>query len=208
MDFSDSVLRMLVASDPRHAIDLSLEFLQTAHAARSIAVFTAEDGQPRLRGSRALVDEGLRWSTAHVASAKKRLEAGRIVRRDNYSLVPLIRDQRLEGILYLDSNRVDLPAITDATNALLNALKVEASGVGVRLDELETYLVETPAEEIERRQVVLALERSEWTIARAARLLQLSRRGLYKKMERLGIERKKLRKSERYWREKEARGEA
>ena len=58
-----------------------------------------------------------------------------------------------------------------------------------------TYLANQPAHEMEREQLLQALQRNEWNIARVARKLGLGRPTVYSRMQRYGIERKKVPKT-------------
>ena len=55
-------------------------------------------------------------------------------------------------------------------------------------DSAEPLLPETSTEEDESTRIINALEKSGWNKSRAARLLGMSRRTIYRKMEELGIE--------------------
>lgn len=59
---------------------------------------------------------------------------------------------------------------------------------------VDMYLRNTSAEEVERRQLTILLQESEWNIARAARRRGVTRVTLYKWMHRLGVERLKVRR--------------
>ncbi len=61
---------------------------------------------------------------------------------------------------------------------------------------IDSYLEATPAESVERRQLLALLNRNESNLSRVARLIGISRVTVYKRMARLGIDRLRIRKTE------------
>jgi transcriptional regulator of acetoin/glycerol metabolism len=61
----------------------------------------------------------------------------------------------------------------------------------------EDYLAQTPAEQVARAQLIALLDRNEWNIARVARLMRVTRRTIYLRLDRYGVERKRVRKTAR-----------
>jgi transcriptional regulator of acetoin/glycerol metabolism len=59
---------------------------------------------------------------------------------------------------------------------------------------LESYLGQTPEDEVERRKLIQLLDRHEWNVSRVARELGKTRSTVYHRLEALRIERKRVRK--------------
>jgi DNA-binding NtrC family response regulator len=62
-------------------------------------------------------------------------------------------------------------------------------------DRWETYLERTPVQDIEREKLLLLLNRNEWTIARVARLMGLTRRTVYRRLRDYDIPRERVPKT-------------
>jgi transcriptional regulator of acetoin/glycerol metabolism len=56
----------------------------------------------------------------------------------------------------------------------------------------ETYLERTPVEDMEREKLLLLLNRNEWNIARVARLMGVTRRTIYLRLQRYNIPRERV----------------
>jgi len=56
----------------------------------------------------------------------------------------------------------------------------------------ESYLERTPVQDIERQKLLLLLKRNEWNIARVARLMGVTRRTIYLRLQRYKIARERV----------------
>jgi transcriptional regulator of acetoin/glycerol metabolism len=56
----------------------------------------------------------------------------------------------------------------------------------------EAYLERTPVEDMEREKLLLLLNRNEWNIARVARLMGVTRRTIYLRLQRYNIPRERV----------------
>jgi len=56
----------------------------------------------------------------------------------------------------------------------------------------ETYLERTPVQDLEREKLLLLLNRNEWNIARVARLMGVTRRTIYLRLQRYNIPRERV----------------
>jgi transcriptional regulator of acetoin/glycerol metabolism len=59
-------------------------------------------------------------------------------------------------------------------------------------DSWEAYLERTPVEDMEREKLLLLLNRNEWNIARVARLMGVTRRTIYLRLQRYNIPRERV----------------
>jgi DNA-binding NtrC family response regulator len=64
-----------------------------------------------------------------------------------------------------------------------------------RVDAWETYLERTPVEDMEREKLLLLLNRNEWNIARVSRLMGVTRRTVYLRLQRYNIPRERVPKT-------------
>ena len=76
----------------------------------------------------------------------------------------------------------------------------ENVGLGVerapsRAEAWESYLERTPVEDMEREKLLLLLNRNEWNIARVARLMGVTRRTIYLRLQRYNIPRERVPKT-------------
>jgi transcriptional regulator with GAF, ATPase, and Fis domain len=101
--------------------------------------------------------------------------------------VPAATADVLEFIEFADS--ATLGAILARACARLEQLRGIEDQEASATVEVAAFLESTPREEIERRQLLTILERNEWNLARAARILGVTRATIYKRMGRFGIQR-------------------
>jgi Bacterial regulatory protein, Fis family len=120
------------------------------------------------------------------------------------ALVPVFTGDMLAGLLYLDSldphfcSAVDLERIKKFTRILAKALGDAApmeERARSRAEGWEAYLERTPVEDLEREKLLLLLNRNEWNIARVARLMGVTRRTIYLRLQRYNIPRERVPKS-------------
>ncbi len=150
---AETVVRLMVAKDPRRSADTILEFLMGVSAARAGAVFSA-DHAPTLFVGRGIAQEALDWTAACWVQDRKRLEEGRLSRSDSRLLLPVVRGDRLAALVYLEADQVDLESLSDVSGLLGDAV-FRSSRQTVSTSAVATYLEQTPAEEIEKRKLVI-----------------------------------------------------
>jgi DNA-binding NtrC family response regulator len=106
---------------------------------------------------------------------------------------------RLLGLLYVETeedrfhDRRDMEALAQFCGIAGLALGDPKEPLPSR--GVESYLERTPADEVEREQLLVLLERNEWNIARVSRLLGITRPTVYKRLQRFGIERRRVPKT-------------
>lgn len=120
-------------------------------------------------------------------------------------VVPVKENDELVALLYVDSyaphfvepHQID--RVGRMSRIVAQALNRSAgplpAGTPTREEVWQTYLERTPSEEMEKEKMLLLLDRNEWNIARVARLMNVTRRTIYLRLQRWGIPREKVRKT-------------
>ena len=114
-----------------------------------------------------------------------------------------VEDEGLLALLYVDSlephfcDTHDLARLGKFSRIIAKAVNEnetpgEPGGSG---EAWEAYLERTPVEDMEREKLLLLLNRNEWNIARVARLMGVTRRTIYLRLQRYNIPRERVPKS-------------
>lgn len=192
---AEAVVRMMVAKDPRQSVDTMLEFLIGVNDAGSGAVFAIQDG-PRLVIGHGLTQSALEWTASRWSQEEPSLAQGRVSRTDACFLLPVLKRDHLVALVFLATSQVDLDSLAEVSGMLADAVGKVASRPEP-LSSVEAYLEQNTTEEIERRRLLLLLDRFEWNLARVARELRISRTTLYKRLTDFGIDRQRVPKGPR-----------
>jgi hypothetical protein len=192
---AEAVVRIMVAKDPRQSADTILEFLMGVNGAAAAAVFSVED-EPRLFVGRGIAQSALDRTAECWKREGGSLAQGRLSRTDACLLLPVLRRERLVALVYLEAAHADLDSLAEVSGLLGDAI-VRGSAQPEAASPVEAYLEETPTEEIERRRLILLLDRFEWNVARVARELRLTRTTVYKRLAAFAIPRKRVPKDPR-----------
>jgi transcriptional regulator with GAF, ATPase, and Fis domain len=223
LDLIDQFADLVVgADDPRRLAERTLEVIMALLNGRSGAVYTCEGEKLNLFASRAVDQHAL--DSLHVVWARHRetFQAGetfyvperetdtRLPRHAerggpaSFAVVPVISEDELLALVYVDSldphfcsahdlermgkfSRIVAKAVTDQGPSRHHAQS--------RADAWETYLERTPVEDMEREKLLLLLNRNEWNIARVARLMGVTRRTIYLRLQRYNIPRERVPKT-------------
>ena len=121
----------------------------------------------------------------------------------SFAIVPVLEDEALLALLYVDSQEPhfcdahDLDRLSKFSRIVAKSVNDTASprpggGPG---DSWEAYLERTPVEDMEREKLLLLLNRNEWNIARVARMMGVTRRTVYLRLQRYNIPRERVPKS-------------
>jgi len=194
MRVAATVARMMIARDPRQASDTVLEYLITITAARGAALYLVQDGGIELLVGRGIAQDSLNWSMATFASQRARLAIGDPVHGYGQMLVPLLRSAQMLAIVYLGADSVEPQTMAELAELLLDAA-MNAAGSEVAASQVDQYLEGARSDDVERRQLLVLLDRHEWNLSRVARQLGVSRMTVYKRMGAHGIERRRVLKA-------------
>jgi transcriptional regulator with GAF, ATPase, and Fis domain len=223
VDLIDQFADLVVgADDPRRLAERTLEVVTSLTNGRSAAVFTRSGDKLSLFASRGIDQHVLDALQAVWATHRESLERGEtfyVPDRENESrlpsaddhtgpaslaLVPVKHDDELIALMYVDSfdphfcsshdlermgkfSRIVAKAVTDNGPMREQALS--------RAQGWEAYLERTPVEDMEREKLLLLLNRNEWNIARVARLMGVTRRTIYLRLQRYNIPRERVPKT-------------
>jgi len=218
VDLIDQFAELVVgADDPRRLAERTLEVVMSLLNGRSGAVFTC-DSQPVLFASRGIDQSVLdtvpvvwkgqepafrRGETFYVAdrASERRLPQSDRQGPASFAVAPVIHEDVLIALLYVDSHEPhfcdthDLERLNKFSRIVAKAVTETAPRRGTGPDAWETYLERTPVEDMEREKLLLLLNRNEWNIARVARMMGVTRRTVYLRLQRYNIPRERVPKS-------------
>ncbi|HEX9186190.1 MAG TPA: helix-turn-helix domain-containing protein [Vicinamibacteria bacterium] len=223
VDLIDQFTELVVgADDPRRLAERTLEVVMSLLNGRAGAVFTCAGDDVTLFASRgidqAVLDivpvawaaqmEGLRRGEIFYVpdrASERRLPASVAERQGPASFVisPVLEEESLLAVLYVDSQEPhfcdshDLERLSKFSRIVAKSVLDTASPrpVGGSADSWEAYLERTPVEDMEREKLLLLLNRNEWNIARVARMMGVTRRTVYLRLQRYNIPRERVPKS-------------
>jgi hypothetical protein len=188
--FPPEVATALVNTQPTGKTVQLLDVLLAQTGARGAAVLVPDPHDPSalqvfaasgVSMSR-LVDVHARWPTVRT-----RVVGGHAQHSGDQYLGPLLGRGAFVGALYVDGLRevVDI----EVYHTVLAAAVELAQRPRLELDE---FVVTEKEREAVKKQLVDALHRNEWNIARVARILGVTRRTIYLRLQRFGIDRMKV----------------
>jgi transcriptional regulator with GAF, ATPase, and Fis domain len=223
LDLIDQFADLVVgADDPRRLAERTLEVIMSLLNGRSGAVFTREGDKLNLFASRG-IDQGALDSLYGVWSRfRGTLEKGDtfyVPERDtdtrlprsaerggaaSFAVVPVASGDGLLAVVYVDSldphfcSTHDLERMGKFSRIIAKAVTetgTTRTPTQSRAEAWETYLERTPVEDMEREKLLLLLNRNEWNIARVARLMAVTRRTIYLRLQRYNIPRERVPKT-------------
>lgn len=222
VDLIDQFADLVVgADDPRRLAERTLEVVMSLSNGRSGAVFTHQDGKVTLFASRGIDQHVLDaiqtvWNrfresfaageTFYAAdlATDRRLKQGEKGGAASLAVVPVFEGDELVALLYVDSldphfcTAQDLERMGKFSRILAKAVADTGTPEprsANRSEAWETYLERTPVEDMEREKLLLLLNRNEWNIARVSRLMGVTRRTIYLRLQRYNIPRERVPKT-------------
>ena len=177
---------VLVAQAPRQQASNVLAFLVNRARASGGALLTFRDqslvlfcSTPDLQAASVVRAWGA-WD-----SHRQRIETGETIQTPDQVLAPLKDDGALVGLLHLDAPQ-GFDASLLSTFGLVLAKAVQSDLTADRSLAV-AEIVDVP--EQSRDRLVSLLHRNEWNIARVARVMGVTRRTIYLRLKRYGIDR-------------------
>ena len=213
--FADLVIG---ADDPRRLGERTIDVVLSLVDGRCGAVFTLDDDRLLLFASRGVDQHALDAAQVVWSSCAASLRAGEafyapepgavaglkaLARQGPTSLtvVPVLQDRLLVALLYIDAaephflNNADRDRLSKFARIIAKAVTQTAGPKAGRAEAWESYLERTPVEDMEREKLLLLLNRNEWNIARVARLMGVTRRTIYLRLQRHNIPRERVPKN-------------
>jgi transcriptional regulator with GAF, ATPase, and Fis domain len=222
VDLIDQFADLVVgADDPRRLAERTLEVVMSLTNGRSGAVFAHEEGRVVLFASRGIDQHVLDAVNSVWSSQRETLQSGqtfyvpdvnsdrRLAKKEgdgpvSFVMVPVSGDEGFTAVLYVDSldphfcTTQDLERLAKFSRIIAKAVGDQGAPVErapSRAEAWESYLERTPVEDMEREKLLLLLNRNEWNIARVARLMSVTRRTIYLRLQRYNIPRERVPKT-------------
>lgn len=183
----DEATEAIIAIDPRRSCESVLRLLMLYTAAGGAGLFQRIGDRLSLFASSGLDQLDLDRAYAAWEDGRESIVAGHPYTDEGYAVLPL---GDAEAVLYLGAPgglRADLTVVGYLAPLLLSALRDPGEHRSVVVD-----VEATPTEDFDRERLVVLLERNEWNIARVARILEVERSTVYRRMERWGIPRQRV----------------
>lgn len=193
--------------DPREFLAELLKTVRTIADARGTAAFARAQGELRLALSieldQATLDAAARlWSDQREVLARGDVAPTPIEGGVAHGL-PVRSGDKLVGLLVINTagplKPEQLANLRHLASLAAPALEADANPAAVpaarpTIDSaVSAYLGRTPADDVLRDQMLGLLTANEWNVARVSRLLGVTRRTVYMRLERWGLERIKVR---------------
>jgi len=219
-DLIDQFTELIVgADDPRKLAERTLDVAIALINGRSGAVFAYDADRLALFASRAIdqhvldfaqaawnqyKDSFLNGETFYVPDLTSERRLTVLTSRTScasFAMVPVFDGDRFVALLYVDSldphfcESHDLMRLQKFSRIVAKAVGTQQStpeALHVPADAWQTYLERTPVEDMEREKLLLLLNRNEWNIARVARLMGVTRRTIYLRLQRYKIPRERI----------------
>jgi hypothetical protein len=199
---------VLGADEPQRLAERTVEIILSLTHGRCSAVFRIEGDRLTLFASRGLDQAALDAAHADWRSHAATLASGEVFYAptatgagpEARASLPIRAGDAVVGILYLDSAEAhfldadDFARVAKFGRILARSLDAPPSTAGERPPGFERYLERTSVDDMERERLLLLLERNEWNIARVARLMSVTRRTVYLRLARYGVQRERVRK--------------
>jgi len=187
----DEATEAIIALDPQRSAESTLRMLVLHVAAVAAGLFRDVGDRLSLFASCGLTQVHLDRAYAAWDDGRESIRAGHSYTEVGFELVPIAED----AIVYVgteSASRVSLdPHLQQVAPLLLSALRETGSGQRPLVVNIEA----TPTADFDRERLLVLLERNEWNIARVARILDVERSTVYRRMTRWGIPRERVRKT-------------
>lgn len=210
---------LTVAADDSHRLaERALEVVMALVDGRSGGVFSAADARLTLFASRGIDQHVLDAIETVWRRAKDQLRRGQPIYvpdtgadKDlahataggpaSLAVFPVFDGDDLVALVYVDSAESgfcsgnDVERLAKFSRMLAQAVRPAADPPTRDVAGWEAYLERTPVPDIERQKLLLLLNHNAWNIARVARLMGVTRRTVYLRLQRYNIPRRRVPKT-------------
>jgi hypothetical protein len=215
----DQFADLVVGADNPHRLgERTLEVVMALVNGRSGGVFAAADDRLTLFASRGIDQHVLDAVETLWRRAKGQLRSGKPIYvpdctadgdlaragaggPESLAMFPVFDGDQLVALLYVDSVEAhfcqprDIERLSRFSRMLARAVRPDAAATPRETTGWEAYLERTPVPDIERQKLLLLLNKNEWNIARVARLMGVTRRTVYLRLQRYNIPRERVYKT-------------
>jgi GAF domain-containing protein len=215
----DQFTQLVTAAEhPQRLAERTVEVVMALVNGRSAGVFGASDDRLTLFASRSIDQHVLDAVEAIWRRARNDLRGGQPVYVPDctsdpdladvtaggpasLAMFPVLEGGTLVALLYVDGaephfcDASDIERLAKFSAVLARAIQPSEAAPLREATAWEAYLERTPVEDIERQKLLLLLNRNEWNIARVARLMNVTRRTIYLRLQRYNIRRERVYKS-------------
>jgi hypothetical protein len=205
-------------TEPRRLGEQTLEVIMAFVNGRSSGVFVVADQRLTLFASRGIDQHVLDAVKAVWGRARDQLRRGQPIYvpetgadRDlarataggpaSLAVFPVFDGEDLAALLYVDSTEPhfcqegEVERLAQFSQMLTRTVRPEPGPPAPEPAGWEAYLERTPVPDIERQKLVLLLKHNEWNITRVARLMNVTRRTIYLRLQRYKIARERVAKT-------------
>lgn len=203
---TEVVVQATRVSDAEGLARRTLEAALGFAGGRGAALFLRDENDLELFSSVGLEQTALEAVQDAWSAHRDRLLAAEVVLANTLdvgrAVVPVDEAGRLVGLLYVEGSApfqvkdaqvlIQFAGIASMALALAPAAEESAAPDAVPFD---AYLARTSPEDVDRRQLIALLQHNGWNIAKVARRLDVTRATIYNRIERLGIERLRMRRA-------------
>src|SRR5262245_36936070 len=202
---TEVVVQATRVSDAEGLARRTLEAALGFAGGRGAALFLRDEDDLELFSSVGLEQSALEAVQEAWSTQRERLLAAEVVLANTQdvgrAVVPVDDAGQLVGLLYVEGSapfqvkdaQVLIQFAGIASMALALAPAPEASAPDAV--PFDAYLARTSPEDVDRRQLIALLQHNGWNIAKVARRLDVTRATIYNRIERLGIERQRMRRA-------------
>jgi regulatory Fis family protein len=197
-DYIEGFADLVIPHDPEAFRQRLLAGVVARFGARRVALFLVEGERLRLAASSAVDQVALDRARELFEGRVKAGGSKPVVEAPTKSASGAVAIPIAEpaGLLYFET---DKPSVADGPElqrlADLSAIALRENTAAPVRTFAAGYLRQASEQDLLRDKLLLALQEHEWNIARVARLLGVTRRTIYLRLERWGIARRKIPKT-------------
>jgi hypothetical protein len=198
----NEIASALVSTDPVDQVGRVLSRLLEHARATGGAVVVPGGDAPRVLVARNVALPNLEGLPSLWQRHEKTLRAGRAAGRDVQRVLPLLDGADLVGAVYVEGTALDIHRLKGFQNVLARAVLAATDPEALRAFGAD--LLGVGVERSKREITLASLRQHEWNISRVARELGLTRRTIYLRLTRWGVNRERVPKTARRLLEEQA----
>jgi len=191
----NEIASALVSTDPVDQVSRVLSRLLAHASGTGGAVVVPSADAPRVLVARNVALPNLEQLPDLWERHEKALRAGRAAGREGQRMLPLLDGADLVGAVYLEGAALEVSHVKGFQNVLARAVLAATDPEALRAFGAD--LLGVGVERSKREITLASLRQHEWNISRVARELGLTRRTIYLRLTRWGVNRERVPKTGR-----------